>query len=95
MFEKTVMMLKLGGNAGLFNRYWATRGGKIVDLEGPLFIDLFQQPRLLVNGVSIGIKLWPSHDAFRLVTDSINPAQKVQIEMFTSNYAFNGSTEEL
>ena len=46
-----------GGNTGLFNRYWATRGGKIVDFEGPLFINLFQQPRLLVNGVSIGIKL--------------------------------------
>ena len=70
---------KSGPNSGLFNRYWATRSGKIVDLEGPLFIDLFQQPRLLVNGVSIGIKLWPSHDAFRLITDSINPAQKVQI----------------
>ena len=64
---------------GLFNRYWATRGGKIVDLEGPIFIDLFQQPRLLVNGVTIGIKLWPSHDAFRLITDSLNPDQMVKI----------------
>ena len=70
---------KSGPNTGLFNRYWATRGGKIVDLEGPLFADLFQQSRLLVNGVSIGIKLWPSHDAFRIITDSIVHDQKVQI----------------
>ena len=32
-----------------------------------------------MNGVSIGIKLWPSHDAFRLITNSLNPDQKVQI----------------
>ena len=70
---------KEGPNGGLFNRYVATSGGKIVDLEGPLFVDLFQQSRLLVNGVSIGIKLWPSHDAFRLITNSLNPDQKVQI----------------
>ena len=70
---------KEGLNSGLFNRYLATSGSKIVDLEGPLFVDLFQQSRLLVNGVSIGIKLWPSHDAFRLITNSLNPDKKVQI----------------
>ena len=48
-------------------------------MEGPLFLDLFEQSRLLVNGVSIGIKLWPSQDAFRLKTDSLTPKQKVQI----------------
>ena len=48
---------KTGSNGGLFNRYLATVGGKSIDLEGPLFIDVFQQPKLLLNGVSIGIKL--------------------------------------
>ena len=70
---------KTDPNSGLFNRYIATLDGKIVDLEGPLFIDVFQQPKLLLNGVSIGIKLWPGLDAFRLISDSINPDQKVQI----------------
>ena len=70
---------KTGPNSGLFNRYLATTGGKIVDLEGPLHVDLFQQSRLLVNGVSIGIKLCPSLDAFRLISDSINAEEKVQI----------------
>ena len=54
-------------------------GGKIVDLEGPLYMDLFQQSRLLVNGVSICIKRLPSLDAFRLISDSLNADQKVQI----------------
>ena len=70
---------KTGGNGGLFERYLATKGGKIVDLEGPLFLDLFQQSRLLVNGVSIGLKLWPSLDSFRIMSDSVNPDEKVQL----------------
>ena len=56
-----------------------TIGGKFVDLEGPLLIDAFQQPRLLLNGVGIGIKLWPSLDAFRLMSHSLSPDENVQI----------------
>ena len=36
---------KTGSNSGLFARCTATLVGKIVDLEGPLLIDVFQQPR--------------------------------------------------
>ena len=71
--------VKTGSNSGLFVRCTAILGGKIVDLEGPLLINVFQQPRLLLNGVGIGIKLWPSLDAFRLMSDSLSPAEKVQI----------------
>ena len=70
---------KSGPNSGLFNRSLATKGGKVVDLEGSLLIDVFQQPKLLLNGVSIGIKLWPSLDSFRLITDTIKADLKVQI----------------
>ena len=70
---------KTGGNGGLFERSLATKDGKIVDLEGPLFLDLFQHSRLLVNGVSIGLKLWPSLDSFRIMSNSLNPDEKVQI----------------
>ena len=70
---------KSGPNSGLFNRSLATEGGKVVDLEGSLLIDVFQQPKLLLNGVSIGIKLWPSLDSFRLVTDTPKADLKVQV----------------
>ena len=72
---------KSGPKSGLFNRYLAKRGGKVVDLEGPVnvLIDVFRQPKLLLNGVSIGIKLCPSLDAFKLVTESVKAEQKVQI----------------
>ena len=70
---------KTGSNNGLKTRYKYTEGSKIIDLEGPLHIDLFQQPKLLINRVSIGIKLHPSRDPFRLITDSIAPDGRVQI----------------
>ena len=57
----------------------STVGGKIVDLEGYLLIDVFQQPKLLLNGAGISIKLWPSLDAFRLILDSLTLDQKLQI----------------
>lgn len=70
---------KNGLNKGLHSRFSTTICGKIAYLEGPLALDLFQQPKLLVNGVSIGIKLWLSQNVFRLMTGSLEPNYKVQI----------------
>lgn len=70
---------KTGSNESLTTRSIYTVGGNIVDLEGPLHLDLFQQPRLLINGVGISLKFWPSHNAFRLMSDAIVPDEKVQI----------------
>ena len=35
---------------------------------GPLMADICNQDRLLLPGVDIDIKLWPTHDEFRLIT---------------------------
>ncbi|XP_053402841.1 uncharacterized protein F54H12.2-like [Mercenaria mercenaria] len=48
-------------------------------MEGPLHNDLFQQPKLLINGVSVGIKLHRSRDAFALITDTISPSYRAKI----------------
>ena len=45
---------KSGPNSGLFNRSLATKGRKVVVLEGSLLIDVFQQPKLLLN-VSVSV----------------------------------------
>ncbi|MEW8547028.1 MAG: hypothetical protein AB2693_26230 [Candidatus Thiodiazotropha sp.] len=70
---------KTGANGGLYARAKYTAGGKVLDLEGPLHLDLFQQPRIMVSGVEIGLKLWPSQNAFRLMANATIPAHKVQI----------------
>ena len=71
---------KTGSKSGLFARFTSTIDGKIVDFERTLLIDVFQQPRLLLNGVGIGIKLWPSLDTFRLMSDSLSSDEKVHIK---------------
>ncbi len=68
-----------GGNGGLYSRSRHTANGKIADLEGPILLDLFQQDRLIVNGVALSLKLWPSRNAFRLMSESLIPSQKIQI----------------
>ena len=57
----------MGRNTGLFMIYMATKGAKIVDLARPLLIDVFQQRKLLLNGVSITINsglVWTHLDSY-------------------------------
>ncbi|XP_071144092.1 uncharacterized protein F54H12.2-like [Mytilus edulis] len=68
-----------GPNTGLYMRYKETQSGRICDYEGPLFLDLCQQKRLVLNGVPIQIKLWPHKNAFRLMSPETNPDYKVHI----------------
>ena len=55
-------------NAGLLERIAFTGNSKILQLEGPLFLDLCQQKRYIVNGVEINLKFWPNKPAFSLMT---------------------------
>ena len=54
-------------NSGHVQRKSLTMHG-IVDFEGPLHIDVAQQPKLIPNGVEIAVKLFQSGDAFRLLS---------------------------
>lgn len=65
---------------GMVRRWTWFINSKPVDLIGPLMADICQQDRLILNGVEIQIKLWPSKDAFRLETmNEENPAFKLQV----------------
>jgi hypothetical protein len=46
-----------------------TANSAVVELEGPLYVDICQQDRLIPNGVRIGIKLYQNSDEFRLFGD--------------------------
>ena len=56
-----------------------TNKGQIVEMEGPIHIDIFQQNRLMVNGVGLALRLWPSKDVFRLISNEDDASYKVQI----------------
>jgi len=54
-------------NSGLNMRYTYTCDGQMVDMEGPLYFDMAQQNRLLLNGVALRFKLWPNRSEFKLM----------------------------
>ena len=44
-----------------------------------LLLDFFQEDRLILNGVGITLKLWPSNNSFRLMYNSLQPNEKVRV----------------
>lgn len=65
-------------NAGYNSRYDACKRSKVIDLIGPLHFDLATQPKLLINGVNIRIKLERNKDIFSLM--SKEDAYKIVIQ---------------
>ena len=68
-----------GGNLGLLERSAWTENGQSVDLEGPIYMDICQQKRLILNGVQVDIKLFPHSDSFPLM--SATPDKMYQYEI--------------
>ena len=69
-----------GTNSGLLMRSIFTEQSKSVDMEGPLFHDICQQNRYLLDGVHFAVKLWPTSNAFKLMSVNKLANYKVVIE---------------
>ena len=68
-----------GSNAGLLLRSNYFKESKVVDMEGPIFMDICQQDRLILDGVPIDIKLYPKPEPFVLVSSNPSPSYKLKI----------------
>ena len=66
------------GNTGLVERRMHIWESRVVEMMGRLNVDLFLQDRILLNGVSVNIRLVRSKDAFSLIASAQNPVYKVQ-----------------
>ena len=55
-------------NHGLKTRQRWFKQNNIVEFVGPLLANVCNQDRLILPGVDIDIKLWPTRDEFRLIT---------------------------
>ena len=64
---------------GMTIRLFRFLSGRTAELIGPLMVDICQQDRLILNGVEIQVKLWPSKDAFHMMSSEENPAFKMEI----------------
>ena len=69
-----------GNNSGLMTRAAYFGSGSEVQITGPLKIDLSQQSRLLLNGVPVIIKMFPSNNNFVTMSPSETPYKLVITE---------------
>lgn len=72
--------VKNGQNNGLYARSTYFQDSKTVDLEGPLYADLFNMNRYILNQVAIGVRLYRSKGDFCLMTNEDAPVFQVIIE---------------
>lgn len=69
-----------GANKGLFERAKQIATSKALDLQGPIFHDLFSMSRYMLNQVDVKVKLYRSSPEFCLISDEASPAFKIVIE---------------
>lgn len=68
-------------NAGMRKRRAACSHSKTIDMIGPIHADMCQIDRLLLNGVDVSIKLYPSKTAFNLMSsDKYASIYKINIK---------------
>ena len=70
-------------NHGLHTRYNYIKESSMFELMGPLHSDLFCQDRLLLNGVTLRIRLNRSKNAFCLVSPTVDADYKVVVVQST------------
>ena len=78
-FKDMAYQFNESSNSGHIARKKLSELGQIVDLEGPLYVDICQQKRAILNGVEIFLKLFPSADAFKLFSKTADEAYQVEI----------------
>lgn len=68
-----------GNNNGLFLRAKYISLSKYLDLQGPIFHDLFSMSRYLMNQVDVKLKLYRSSPAFCLSSGDASPDYQIEI----------------
>ncbi|WAQ95797.1 YMD2-like protein, partial [Mya arenaria] len=66
-FAMDTAKIPKGFNPGLFERATLTVSSKSVDLQGPIFHDIFSMSKCLINQVDVKIKLYRSSNNFCIV----------------------------
>ena len=69
-----------GSNTGLYRRLLCFPGSITAEMEGPLYHDLFQVDRMILNQVAINVRLTRTRPEFCLMTNAASPDFKVFIE---------------
>ena len=66
-------------NIGLMRRNNLSKSSAFIDMVGPIYGDVFQMPRYLLNEVDVHVKLFQSKNSFRLLSSVPSKKYKVVI----------------
>ena len=55
------------------NQYLKLDESRVIELYTPLWCDVARQTRWIPDGVSLGLKMFPSSDAFHIMTPTTDP----------------------
>ena len=66
-------------NQGLIKRNLLAKNSATIDMVGPIYADVFQMPRYLLNEVDVHVKLFQNKNSFRLMSSVANKKYKVVI----------------
>ena len=81
-------------NHGLKVHHKCFKDFAVVEFVGPLMADICNQDRLILPGVDIDIKLWPTRDEFHLITHPVGLRCKLLIdEIYLNVCKVNVSSE--
>ena len=78
-FMDSVVVDGQGTNFGLVHRYRRTKGSRVVQLSGVLHADLMGIRSYIPNGISLGLKLYPSASEFCLMSPNTSTRYLVDI----------------
>ena len=66
-------------NQGLIKRNLLAKNSATIDMVGPIYADVFQMPKYLLNEVDVHVKLFQNKNLFRLMSSVANKKYKVVI----------------
>lgn len=66
------------GNTGYAERYGLFAESKIVDLEAPLLLGICQQPKLMLNGLELQLKIYTARPEFCLMSSTPDANYRVE-----------------
>ena len=66
-------------NQGLIFRNNVAKSGAFINMVGPIYADVFQMPRYLLNEVDVHVNLFQNKNSFRLLSSVANKKYKVVI----------------
>ena len=79
-YSKIAVSDPAGSNVGLYERARFIAESKSLNMVGPIFHDLFQMTRYLINGCDLRLRLYHTRPEFSIMSNEATPSYMIDIE---------------